>query len=264
MNPNDMSPNNTNPPQGDASRAALAQLYLDALVDGELAADERVHALARLESDAAFKTDACDLRLLKERVKNAYAEPPAVPVNARRSLRAHGAASRSNQGLLAFAAMLLLAVGLGAGWSMRDFATAPPVFDRIAGWPEGYQPIALTQAIDQNKIILHLDSGETGRLGKVLDLADQVLARQPAARIEIVVNSYGLNLLRADVTPLASRIESMARRHANLSFVACGQTVARLKREGVTVALVPEAHTASSAINQITTRMGQGWVYVKV
>jgi hypothetical protein len=40
--------------------------------------------------------------------------------------------------------------------------------------------------------------------------------------------------------------------------------VARLKREGVTVALVPEAHTASSAINQITTRMGQGWVYVKV
>ncbi len=259
-----MSPNNINPPQGDESSAALAQLYLDALVDGELAADERVLALARLESDAAFKADACDLRLLKERVKSAYAEPPAVPVNSRRSLRDHAMASRTNHRLQALAAVLLLAVGLGTGWSMRDFATTAPVFDRIAGWPEGYQPIALTQAIDQNKIILHLDSGDTGRLGKVLDLADQVLARQPAARIEIIVNSYGLNLLRADVTPLASRIESMARRHANLSFVACGQTVARLKREGVTVALVPEAQTASSAINQITTRMGHGWVYVKV
>ena len=259
-----MKPNNIDPPQGNESSAALAQLYLDALVDGELAADERVLALARLESDAAFKADACDLRLLKERVKSAYAEPPAVPVNSRRSLRDHAAASRTNHRLQALAAALLLAVGLGTGWSMRDFATTAPVFDRIAGWPEGYQPIALTQAIDQNKIILHLDSGDTGRLGKVLDLADQVLARQPAARIEIIVNSYGLNLLRADVTPLASRIESMARRHANLSFVACGQTVARLKREGVTVALVPEAQTASSAINQITTRMGHGWVYVKV
>ena len=264
MSSNDQNPNTAHPSQGDESNAALAQLYLDALVDGELAADERVHALARLESDAAFKTDACDLRLLKERVKSAYAEPPAVPVNPRRSLRAFGATGRSNQGLLAFAAVLLLAVGLGTGWSMRDFATTAPVLERIAGWPEGYQPIALTQAIDQNKIILHLDSGDTGRLGKVLDLADEVLARQPASRIEIIVNSYGLNLLRADVTPLASRIESMARQHANLSFVACGQTVARLKREGVTVALVPVAQTASSAINQITTRMGQGWIYVKV
>jgi len=259
-----MRSNNVNPPQGDESGAALAQLYLDALVDGELAADERAHALARLESDAAFKTDACDLRLLKERVKSAYAEPPDAPVKARRSLRAYVGASSANHGLQALAAVLLMAVGLGGGWLMRDFATAAPVFDRIAGWPEGYQPIALTEAVDQNKIILHLDSGDTGRLGKVLDLADQVLARQPAARIEIVVNSYGLNLLRADVTPLASRIESMARRHANLSFVACGQTVARLKREGVTVALVPVAQTASSAINQITSRMGQGWIYVKV
>jgi len=264
MRPSDKSPNNMYPPQGDQSTAALAQLYLDALVDNELAADERAHALARLESDAAFKTDACDLRLLKERVKSAYAEPPVAPIRAGRSLHDHGAASRTDHRLQAMAAMLLLGVGLAAGWIMRDFATAAPVFDRIAGWPEGYQPIALTQSIDQNKIILHLDSGDTGRLGKVLDLADEVLARQPAARIEIIVNSYGLDLLRADVTPLASRIESMARRHANLSFVACGQTVARLKREGVTVALVPEAQTASSAINQITTRMGQGWVYVKV
>jgi intracellular sulfur oxidation DsrE/DsrF family protein len=90
------------------------------------------------------------------------------------------------------------------------------------------------------------------------------LARQPAARIEIVVNSYGLDLLRADVTPLANRVETMARRHANLSFVACGQTVARLKRDGAKVELLPVALTASSAINEIMTRMGQGWVYVKV
>jgi len=247
---------NSTPDNETKNSQPLAQLYLDALIDGELSADERAHALLRLESDAAFKAEACDLRLLKERVRSAYAEPPPAPVKSQRPLR-----SGLSQAL---AAALLLSVGLGAGWISHDFTAAAPTFDRLAVMPEGYQPIALSEAIDQNKIILHLDSGDRGRLGKVLDLADQVLARQPAARIQIVVNSYGLDLLRADVTPLASRIESMARRHANLSFVACGQTVARLKRDGIKVELLPVAYTASSAINEIMTRMGQGWVYVKV
>jgi hypothetical protein len=93
--------------------------------------------------------------------------------------------------------------------------------------------------------------------------ADRLLAQRGASgRVEIVANSFGLNLLRADVTLLAGR-EAMARQHANLSFVACGQTVARLKQEGVKVDLLPVVHTATSAINEITTRMGQGWVYVK-
>ena len=234
----------------------LSRLYLDAFVDGELAADERAQALARLELDAAFKAEACELRTLKERVKGAYADVPVVPARAHWRLRT-GAAQ-------ALAAGLLLAVGLGAGWLARDFSPAGPTYDRLAGLPEGYRAISLSEEVDRNKIILHLDSGESGRLGNTLDLADKLLARQPDARIEIVVNSYGLDLLRADVTPLAQRIDAMSRRHANLSFVACGQTVARLKREGVNVALLPVAHTASSAINEITTRMGQGWVYVKV
>jgi uncharacterized protein len=235
---------------------ALAQLYLDAFVDGELAADERAHALARLETDAEFKAQTCELRTLKERVRNAYTEPPAQPVRARRPPRA--SVSR------ALAAGILLVAGIATGWMARDFAPAAPSFDRLAGLPDGYRAVALSQTIDQNKIILHLDSGDAGRLNTVLDLADRLLARQPAARIEIVVNSYGLDLLRADVTPLAARIEDMGRRHANLSFVACGQTVARLKRDGVKVELLPVAFTASSAINEIMTRMGQGWVYVKV
>jgi len=238
------------------SEESLSWLYLDAFVDGELAADERAQALTRLEADAAFKAETCELRTLKERVKGAYAEVPVAPVRAQRRFRS-GAAH-------ALAAGLLLAVGIGAGWLARDFGAAGPTFDRLAGLPAGYQAIALSEEIDRDKIILHLDSGDSGRLGNVLDLADKLLGQQPGARIEVVVNSYGLNLLRADVTPLAARIENMARRHANLSFVACGQTVARLKRDGVKVELLPVAHTASSAINEIMTRMGQGWVYVKV
>lgn len=230
--------------------------YLNAFLDGELTAEERARVMALLESDPAFKARACEMRTLKEMVRGAYGELPATPARTRRT-RFQGISQ-------ALAAGVLLVLGLGAGWMARDFTAAPPGFDRLAGLPDGYQAIALSERVDREKIILHLDSGEPGRLAEVLDLAEKLLDRQPSARIEIVANSYGLDLLRADVTPLRDRIESMARRHANLSFVACGQTVARLKREGVRVNLLPVAQTTSSAINAIMTRMGEGWVYVKV
>lgn len=236
----------------------LTPEYLNAFVDGELAADERERVMGLLESDPDFKMRACELRTLKEMVKGAYAEAPAAPV-------------RSNVGGLgsglkqAIAAGLLLALGLGGGWLARDRIGMEPGYDRLPGLPGGYQTIALAEQVDPGKIILHLDSGDPGRLDTVLDLAEKLLRQHgPSARVEIVANSYGLDLLRADVTPLAPRIADMARRHANLSFVACGQTVARLKRDGVRVELLPDAHTATSAINEIMTRMGQGWVYVKV
>lgn len=234
----------------------LTQVYLDAFVDGELAADERALALVRLETEAAFKADACELRLLKDQIRNAYLAPPARPQPQTPRLTAGW--SR------ALAASFILALGIGAGWLGSAINSQPVAFQRLTGLPEGYRAVALTKKIDPSKIILHLDSGDPGQLNKVLDLADHLLQKQQGASVEIVVNSDGLDLLRADVTPLAGRIESMARRHANLSFVACGQTMARLKREGIKVELLPVAYTSSSAINEIMTRMGQGWVYVKV
>lgn len=244
------------PDMRDSPGASPTPEYLNAFLDGELTADERAQVMALLESDPGFKARACEMRTLKEMVRGAYGEVPAAPARTRRPAF-HGVPR-------ALAAGVLLALGLGAGWMARDLTAAPAGYDRLAGLPDGYQAIALSERVDRGKIILHLDSGEPGRLARVLDLAERLLDRQPSARVEIVANSYGLDLLRADVTPLGDRIENMARRHANLSFVACGQTVARLKREGARVSLLPVAHTATSAINEIMTRMGQGWVYVKV
>lgn len=232
--------------------------YLNAFVDGELTADEGARVMALLESDPDFKMRACELRTLKEMVKGAYAEVPSAAAKP-------GAGGRAGGLRQALAAGVLLAMGLGGGWLARDQFGGAPAYDRLAGLPDGYKAIALSEEIDRNKLILHLDSGDPRRLAGVLDLAEKLLAeRGSAARIEIVANSYGLDLLRADVSPMRQRVTDLSRRHANLSFVACGQTVARLKRDGVRVELLPAAHLANSAINEIMTRMQQGWVYVKV
>lgn len=239
---------------------STSQEYLHAFIDGELAADESEAALARLESDPAFKAAVCEAQAQKARVKGAYADLPASPE------RALGVGAGWRQAL---AAGLLLWVGMGGGWLLRDHSVPGTQYERLAGLPEGYRAVAAAARVDAGKIILHLDAGEPERLARVLDVADSLLrAHGERARIEIVVNSYGLDLLRTDMTPidqaLGRRIVDMAARHANLGFVACGQTIARLKRDGVRVELLPVAHAASSAINEITTRMSQGWVYVKI
>ena len=230
--------------------------YLGAFLDGELSAEERARVLALLESDAEFKARACEMRTLKEMVRGAYGDVPVGPASA-----AGRGWSLLHQSLVAG---LLLALGVGLGWVIRGGAEASPAQHPVAGLPDDYRPISLTSRVDPGRVILHVDSGEPGRLVQVLNLAERLLEKQPGARIEIVANSYGLDLLRAEVTPVRERIEAMAQRHANLSFVACGQSVARLAREGETVKLLPVVQTASSAIQAILTRMGQGWVYVKV
>jgi len=177
----------------DAGGISPTPEYLNAFLDGELTADERAQVMTLLESDPAFKARACEMRTLKEMVRGAYGEVPAAPARTRRPAL-HGVPQ-------ALAAGVLLVLGLGAGWMARDFSAAPAGYDRLAGLPDGYQAIALSERVDRDKVILHLDSGEPGRLAQVLDLAEQLLDRQPSARIEIVANSYGLDLLRADVTP---------------------------------------------------------------
>lgn len=234
----------------------ISQEYLNAFVDDELAASEREQALARLAVDEEFKRAVCELRTLKAMVHGAYAQPqPAtLPMPAR----------NRHFWRQAWVAGLCLAVGLGGGWFVRDLGTRQAPTAPLAGLPDGYRAVALAARVNPDNIVLHLDSGDPERIAGSLELARHLLrARGTEARVEVVVNSYGLDMLRQG-SPQQQVIERLARDHANLAFVACGQTIARLKREGDVVRLVPEAGVAASAIGEITTRMSQGWVYVRV
>ncbi len=240
----------------DTMNEPISQEYLNALVDGELTSDELERAYRRIEGDSSFKARVCETRTLKEMLKGGYADLPPT-----RATRGRGFDWLPQ----AMAALLVLAVGLGGGWLARGEFEQPPRVDRLAGLPSGYQPVSLTAQVDPGKVLLHLDSNEPARLEAVLDLAERMLQEGGGnARVEVVVNSYGLNLLRQDVSPYRERIARLADSHANVAFVACGQSIARFKRDGVQVRLVPQASVASSAIGEILGRMRDGWVYVKV
>jgi intracellular sulfur oxidation DsrE/DsrF family protein len=231
--------------------------YLNAFIDDELTNDERLAFLRQLEHDPALKAEACELRTLKELVRASYAqvEPRRLP------------APRFDPGRLrhGLAAALLLALGLIGGWFANEGYHQPPDLDRLAGLPEGYRAVALNRRVDADKIVLHVDTGNRAVFDRALVLAESLLAHDPRHRnVEIVVHSGGLDMLRADMTPYGERINRLVQRHANIAFVACGNTVARYQREGKRVVLVPEARVVPSAVGEIVERMQQGWVYIKV
>lgn len=223
---------------------------LHAFVDGELAAEESERLIARLRDDASLAARVCELRNLQSMLRAAYTEPP------RPTERIHRASRTRLAGLAA--AVVVLAIGLAAGWMLRGLDDAPAAV-RLA---------RLVAPAEQGKVLLHLDSAEPQRMQAALDAAERLLddaeRRGRAMQVEIVANSQGIGLLRAGVSPHAARIAHLRARHVNLQFVACGQTIARLAGEGDRVVLLPAVRTAPTAVGEIVDRLQQGWTYVRI
>lgn len=231
-----------------------------AFVDGELDVAEREALTARMQADSELARRVCAVRALRDMVRLAYAEPPAAAPY--RTARAGDRFARR----CALGCLVLFA-GLAVGWALRGMerplmaALAPAAHDAT------FQPVSLAREPDPNQVLLHLDSGKPERMEAALDHADRLLveAERQGRRmqLEIIANSYGLDLLRAG-NPYADRIERMRQRHANVQWVACNQTIARLNSQGAAITLLPAARIAPSAIGEIVTRLQQGWTYVRV
>lgn len=230
---------------------------LNAFVDQQLTPGEMEEVFVETHHDAELAQRICGVRQLKSMVKHAYdGIEPSRPTEW---------SVGSNRGLQAMAAALLLGLGGLTGWTMHPSGDIlPPVLAKSGQ----FIPASLNTESSDGRIILHLDSDNPERMASVLDYADQILdnAKKEGkeAKLEIVANSYGLNLLRAGYTPYLPRIKALADKHANLSFIACGQTVARFKREGQDVTLIQQAKMAPSAIGEVVSKMKEGWMYIRV
>jgi hypothetical protein len=234
---------------------------LHAFVDGELDVAESELLIARMREDAELTQRVCALRSLKSMVRLAYAEPPVA------AGRAPCAAPRRQLMQRCAFGCLLLFAGLSGGWALRGLgsqavATVPVAFSG------GFQTVSLAREADPNRVMLHLDSAAPEKMRAVLDKAEHLLdeaERQGRAmQLEVIANSRGIQLLRAGHSPHAERMARMKQRHANLHWVACGQSIARLRTDGEKVTLLPAIQTAPTAISEIVTRLQQGWTYVRV
>lgn len=235
---------------------------LHTFVDGELDVAESETLIARIRDDKELAQRVCALRTMQSMVRLAYAEPPVAAGRERHTAPRRQLMQRCAHGCLA------LVAGLSGGWALRGLEPQVVATVPVAAQEGGFQAVSLMRAADPNRVILHLDSAAPDKMRAVLDRAEHLLdeAEQQGRtmQLEVIANSRGIDLLRAGVSPHAARIARMKQRHANLHWVACGQSIARFTNDGEKVVLLPATQTAPTAIGEIVTRLQQGWTYVRV
>ncbi len=220
----------------------VSQEMRNAFVDGQLDAADWTALVERMGSDEALRREVCELRTLKDMTRSAYLEA--------RSRRAAPAANRRGWARVAGVALVFAL----AGWFAHDAV-------------ERSRAVAELHAVAADRILVHVASSR----GEVVDSALQEVedylrdARAAGRRVEveIVANNAGMDILRADTSAYAKRLERLRAAYPNLTYIACNQTADRLREKGVAVRLLPGVHVAPTALDEIVKRMQQGWVYIR-
>jgi len=223
--------------------------HLNAFVDNQLGAQECDEILAAIATDLELGQRLCALRSTRELVRHAYGNVPTPRSAPTRQLPVWGGA---------LAAGIALMVGILAGWLGHQSASTVTTPGSPVAWAGG---LFATEPV---RILIHLDTSAAEHMEAALDLAEAYVAKAGSAQVEIIANHRGLDLLRARTTPYALRIAQIKAHHERIAFVACGQTMARLRNIGEDVVLVPEAAVAKTAIEHVADRVQQGWTYLKI
>jgi intracellular sulfur oxidation DsrE/DsrF family protein len=234
-------------------------IELNAYIDGELTPEERLEVLDALQHDPELAREACELNNLKNQLQLAYANPPG--------LSSCSARQRGPAWMAVAASILMLVAGLAGGWIMgNDEATK----DRLVLLDaDGRGQAPATADSDETRIVFHLTTADQFRAAELLDDVEDMLKAYKAEgkplRVEIVSNGDGLDFLRTQLSMFKDRIHEMAQRYHNLTFVACKNTIDRVKvRRGIEVNIVPDAEIINSGVDYVVKRQKEGWIYIRV
>ena len=240
------------------------EFELNAFVDGELSADQQAEWLEAMRADPELARQACELGQIKAQIRLAYGSPPQV--------RRRNADKVRESWRAVAASVTLLAVGLVSGWLLH--AGNPGEKTANAGRfvvldADGRGQAPAVAADEETRIVFHLTNADQTVAGELLDEVEGMLNAYAAdghpLRVEVVSHSEGLDLLRESLSGHKERIHQLAMRFSNLTFVACKNTIDRLKVErGIEVKLIPDAEVIDSGVSHVVKRQREGWSYIRV
>jgi intracellular sulfur oxidation DsrE/DsrF family protein len=121
-----------------------------------------------------------------------------------------------------------------------------------------------------HRVVIQVDQNDPAVMNLALNNATNVIdyyrKKGESADVEIVAFGPGLNMLRADTTPVADRIHAMKdiAFPGKLRFAACGVTREGMeKKEGKQLELLPEASMVPSGVVHMMELQEKGWSYVR-
>lgn len=232
-------------------------LELNAYLDGEMSAAQVSEFENLLAESPQLRDRLQELKQLKSAMSGCYQTESKLPAS-------HSGQTKKPVWQMV-AAVLLLVTGFIAG-SLID-VTSEDRFVLIGNEGPVNSP-AVSQS-EETRIVFHLTNPDQVVAGDLLDEVEQMLTsfnRQTLPlRIEIVSHGEGLGLLRDRLSQHHERIARLADSYENLVFVACQNTIDRLRVErGIEVVLLPEAITIDSGVSHVVKRQMEGWSYIRV
>jgi intracellular sulfur oxidation DsrE/DsrF family protein len=121
-----------------------------------------------------------------------------------------------------------------------------------------------------HRVAFHVDQNDPEVMNQTLNNVGNVIdyyrARNEEVDVDIVAYGPGLNMLRADTSPVVERIKRLKDMvfPGKIQFSACNITkTAMEKREGHAVAIVPEATVVPSGVVHLMELQEQGFSYVR-
>jgi intracellular sulfur oxidation DsrE/DsrF family protein len=116
------------------------------------------------------------------------------------------------------------------------------------------------------KVVLHIGESDNEKFEHALARAEKLLIDygQKNMQVDIVTSAGGIDLLRNNTSLHIEKVSMMKKNYDSLAFVACNNTLARLKKEGKPTDLLAAADVAPSAVQYVVKRLQQGWSYVAI
>ena len=236
-----------------------------AFIDGEMAEEHAERIKQAMQHDAVLREDINAMREIRSLYRSAYRNTVTKIPSVKRFNQAYNLRAP----FLALAASLFIVVGLSAGWLLQSPAVVQPAT------PNGLKSfLSLKEFVrasvndKETNAILRIGKNPAQLTSTLDDIERLLLKYEQNNRIlnlEIIVHASGLNIVRADVTTVAQRIQDLMTRHNNLAFLVCNKTIRRLKEvKGVEVNLLPGVEVVPSALEQVLKRIQEKWVYVDV
>lgn len=239
---------------------------LGAYVDDELDCREKTLISAQINSDPELAARAQELAELKLAIKQAY-RPARKSDRAKKTSCPERLRSFNRYCYRAIAASFLLGCGLIVGYYLNFQPTLNSSMSAsTTGTMYGIklQPVSVAD----NKVLLHITTSELEKLNAIMNQAEYLLDKfkqdNQELQLEVVANSGGIDLLRTDTSPYTQRIKQLRSEYSNLQFIACSNTLRRLQAAGKNTQVVDGTQTQTPAIEQIISRINQGWMYVKI
>jgi intracellular sulfur oxidation DsrE/DsrF family protein len=225
---------------------------LQLFVDDEMNSSDRAEIMEAINTDDDLSNRVCELIQLKDAVRLAYSEPPKSGHDASHRYATY----HTRTWLNAAAAVLLLALGTLGGWTLY------PQFG--ASNAANYMAVAR----QKENIILHISKSDPEQFTAALNYAEKFLTEHEAQghQVDVVAHAGGLNMMRADVSPIKEQIVAMMDKYDNLHFIACAGAIKMYtQKNGVAPVIIQGIGTDDTAFDHIVGRLQTGgWKYIKV